>query len=297
MPIGTNKQTAAQFLAFVERSKELLARRAVLQHHEESFKQFVAAATPLLLPRLKSSLPLLAERAKLLSRWLTPYDVLSVAGLAGAENPYTQLTAWLLDPRTHRPSAAARQRAWLCVLGIGDQVSFTSPAIPRTWLRTEDGIPDLVFEYPSGVVVVEAKTSSAEHLAPSGTPQTSAYPRSVRARLGLPEAQVHMIYLAPSRADPDNPDAIATTFASLVVALATAMAPEDLPADLRWALSTVLTHLLNHTFPAGAEIPALLEKAQGWVVEFFRPGGDSSLMGQLKNIQLAQQLLTPEVQP
>lgn len=291
----TKAQTPTdQFLTFVRRSREILARRGQLRTPVEAFQSFVAAATPLVLPRLKSSLPLLVSRAKLVHRWLVKDDILEVAGLSGLENPYTELVAWLLSPHTHPATAMKRQMAWLRILGLADHINLLSPAIPRTQLRTDDGIADLILDYRSPVVVVETKTNTVEHAAPSGAPQTIAYAQSVARRLGLGDTKVFVVFLTPDGQAAANPDAIATTFAKLVVALATEIAPAELPADLRWAFATIFTHLLAHTGVVGGEIHALLEQVAPWEDDRALLETDSLLMARLKTIQQAMQILLPE---
>jgi len=289
------QQTTTRFLTFVRRSQEVLARGEGPQAPEKAFEQFITAAMPLVLPRLKSSLPLLVKRAELVHRWLTPHDILAVAGLAYAENPYIELVAWLLDPQTDPLSAMRRQEVWLRVLGLEGQIEVTNPVTPRTQFRTDDGIPDLILEYPNGVVIVEVKTFSVEHPAPSGQPQTLAYALSVRRRLALSDdTPTHVVFLTPDGHSPQNPEAIATTFTALVVALAMALPPEDVPPDLRWALSTVFTHLLNHTFLGGVDVHALLNEVIQWSSELSHPETDVMLMVRLKRIQQATKLLLPE---
>ena len=126
---ATTQQITAKFLTFVRRGREILTQRAGLLPQVESFQQFVEAAKPLLLPRLRSSLPILIQRAKRVHRWLMDEDVLAVAGLSNQENSYTRLVAWMLAPQTHPPTAIRRQKAWLRILGIAERINFRPPDI------------------------------------------------------------------------------------------------------------------------------------------------------------------------
>lgn len=242
---ATTRQITAKFLTFVQRGREILTQRAASRPQVESFRQFVEAAKPLLLPRLRSSLPILIQRAKCVHRWLVDKDILTVAGLSNQENSYTRLVAWMLAPQTHPPTAIRRQKAWLRRLGIVERIDLSSPASPRTQLLTDDGIPDLILEYPKDILVVEVKTKTVEHTAPSGVAQTLAYAESVPRRLALNETTLHVVFLTPDGQLPENTAAIPTTFMAFVASLATEIAPEELPTDLRWTFSTVFTHLLR----------------------------------------------------
>lgn len=293
---ATTQQITAKFLTFVQRGREILTQRAGLLPQVESFERFVEAAKPLLLPRLRSSLPILIQRAKCVHRWLMDKDVLAVAGLSNQENSYTKLVAWMLAPQTHLRTAIRRQKAWLQILGIAERIDLSSLESPRMQLRTDDGIPDLILEFPEDILVVEVKTKSVEHTTPSGAAQTLAYSGSVLRRLGR-KATPHVVFLTADGQLPENPAAIPTTFMAFVLALATEIAPEELPSDLRWIFSTIFTHLLTHTGPAGVDVRSLLAQVVQWESDATVLDDSTILMSRLRSIQQAMKILIPEARP
>ena len=258
----------ADLTAATERFHEFVARSRALLHTtasndpSDAFRSFVEQASPLIVAPIRQALVELRERVRLLRPWIMPHDLLAVAGLEYNEDAYTELIAWALHPRTHPPSAKPRQRAWLESLRLPVGNELWSPADPITQVSTADGIPDLVLRYDDIVVVVEAKTGSAEHDTPSGTPQTRAYPRAVANALRLaPYIPVHIVFLTPDRRAADNPDAVCTSYLDFVVALARALDPAELPDDLRTAFKMLFTHLTLHAVPLGYDSrPVLLEE-------------------------------------
>jgi hypothetical protein len=159
-------------------------------------------------------------------------------------------------------------------------------------LRTEDGIPDLVLVYSTGVIVVEVKTDTFEHETPSGAPQTVAYAKSVSESLALTDTTPHVVFLTPDGHAPANAAAIASTFGELVVALASELNPEELSPDLRWAFSIVFTHLLTHTAPTDTH--CVMAKLMAWRNDRDLLRDDQFVMAQLRTIEQAMQLLMRE---
>lgn len=102
-----------QFRHFVSTAARLLPRRQV---PVSEFVAFASKATPLAVANVTKALPKLKEQAALASRWMTDHDLLDVAGLAYAENPYIELLAWALRQETHSASAVARQRGFILAL-------------------------------------------------------------------------------------------------------------------------------------------------------------------------------------
>ena len=230
----------------------------------EAFRRFIAAATPIILGDIQARLPALEERLRALLAWMPEDNLLDVASVY-LENSITELVAWTLHPASHPSSGLQRQRAWLESLGIAT-AELTGPAHPRTQLITGDGIPDMVLEFPSLLVVVEAKTGTHEDLAPSKRFQTVAYPSAVRRTLGLDEDfPTTMVFLTPGREDPKNPEAVATRYLDLVAAVTTSIQPEDMPAEKRYSFGMVYRHLLSRLSPAGRDLHAVVMEFLDWL--------------------------------
>jgi hypothetical protein len=240
------KETIAQFREFVRRADEMLA----LQHEPpvQEFRHFIQASLPMVMGDLRKSLECCAATLNGMRSWLTPYDLLRIARIEYIEDAYTELMAWALAPTTHQSSALQRQRAWLRHLRIPEEIS--SPAEPISQLSTGDGVPDLVLQFPTFAVVIEAKTGSDEHPTPSGELQTFAYPNAVREKLQLESChQVYIVFLTPEKRKAANPDAILATYCEFAVVLAGALSHLELPADLRFAFQTVISHLATCGLP------------------------------------------------
>src|SRR4051812_32264138 len=104
-----------QFRMFASAAERLLPRLRPCVPVPD-FIAFARTATPFAVENVSRALPRLAHRAALVSRWVTDHDLLDVAGLAYAENPYIELLAWALRRDTEPASAVARQRAWIAAL-------------------------------------------------------------------------------------------------------------------------------------------------------------------------------------
>jgi PD-(D/E)XK nuclease superfamily protein len=261
-----------RFREFVARSEALLGT-AGTQDPSTAFRVFIQRAAPLLVEPISNALENLRPRVAMLRPWITPHDLLAVAGLAYAEDPYTELIAWALAPSTHRPSAERRQRSWLESLPLRTPIAFPSPAEPLTQLATVNGVPDLVLQYDEFVVVVEAKTGSSEHDTPGRTPQTLAYPQAVASTFGLPsDTPVHIVFLTPDRRAATNPEAVRASYVDLVVALAGALEPDELLDDLRSAFKMLFTHFLLHAAPLGYDSRPLLLDPPAWLASNVEPG-------------------------
>jgi hypothetical protein len=210
-------------------------------------------------------MPRLAERAALAGRWIVRHDLLSVAGSRLVENSYTELMEWALRPATHPASAERRQRSWLRAVGLDDSICGSGACIPQTQLVTDDGIPDLVLRFENSTVVVEAKTWSAEHAAPSQKPQTVAYEGSVRRTLELDvDHRVEVVFITPSRREAKNQKAKATSFVDFAFALASALDREEMPADTRAAYAMLFTHFLSSPNTTSVSGPEVIGSVLAW---------------------------------
>lgn len=221
------------------------------------FNDFIRDASPLVLATALDYARRAHRPMREISRWITPYDLLSVAGISFVEDAYTELIRWAIDPSTHPPSALRRQLGWLSKLTSSDVVSgITEACSPCTQVVTSDGIPDLVLNYGHLLVIVEAKTGTDEHDAPqSGIPQTVAYPEAIRQKYGLSSAtRVLVVYLTPDGRPAANPEAMQSTYATFVSALAQALDGVDLPDELRQSLRILFTHLLQNAVDSNLEV-------------------------------------------
>jgi hypothetical protein len=250
-----------EFLDFIKRSQRLLDRPQPV----DAFRQFINNSMPLVVAEIKQQLPLLARLAVLSSKWLIQHDLLAVAGFGGVEDAYTELMAWALHPATHPPSAASRQHAWLRKLGLDTSAFKDEVCIPRTQFVTEDGIPDLVLRYASYTVVVEAKTGTTEHVVPSGTLQTLAYPEAVRRKLEIPNHEsIEIVFITPAGREAANRAAKITTFIDFAVCLAEALEREPLAADTRAAFALVITHFLTCSLPGNIPVRETITRIVEW---------------------------------
>jgi hypothetical protein len=254
-----------QFSRFVATAARLLPREPVPL---ADFIAFGGKATPLAIANVTRALPILTERAALVARWATDHDLLDVAGLAYAENPYIELLAWALRRETHPPSALARQREWIAGLGLSPAVVVERAVVPVTQFVADDGRPDLLLHFPNAVVVVEVKTGTDEHETPSGLSQTEAYAPSVRRTLRLPDStHVHVVFLTPGRERPVNPAAVPTSFVEFVLAVASALEACDVPAATAGAYQMLFTHLMANASPISGGVMELIGLVAGWSVE------------------------------
>jgi hypothetical protein len=262
--MSARKILASEFLKFVLKAQRMVGNGQELSADPDVFRQFIDKATPFLVFDVRRSLDKIAALAALAKRWLVSHDLLFDAGLT-YEDSYTSLMAWALRPDTHSPSAKRRQQMWLNSLGLGGEFKVRKPCLPKLWLATDDGIPDLVLQFQDGAVVVEAKTKSAEHSTPSRRMQGFAYPPAVRRKLGLgPNACVRMVFICPNRQESSNREAKSTTFVEFVLAMAKALEKEDLPMDTRAAYAMLFTHFMTYAAPSGTKLRKLIDEIVEW---------------------------------
>lgn len=253
------------FRAFVAKGRQLMS--ADRQGGSiELFKVFVSKAVPALISEIGEKIPLLIERRNLIRPWLIEHDLLRIARVTLIENSYTELARWALDHHTHPESSLHRQEAWLkSVNVVVPKEASRKYAEIYTQVVTDDGIPDLILQFPDLVVVVEAKTRSYEHSSPSGLPQTIAYPEAVRQKLSLPqETRVEMVFLTLDGSLPENTGAHSATYAGFVFATASALDLTSLPEDVRWAYRLLFTHLLTCQVSDASNIVGMLDEVAGW---------------------------------
>lgn len=216
------------------------------------FNSFLTAARPLVVGHVQQEIAVLRPQIDCICQWLVPDDLLALAGLSRVEDAYTELLAWALCSPKQENVALICQRAWLKTLGIVETIQ--AAVCPQTQLITADGRPDLILDYRDDgfVVAVEAKTGSDEHETPGGGMQSVTYPDAVRSALNLPPGfPVRMVFLTPSGTAAENPQAINTTYAQFVLALALSLPLNCLPPHLRWSYSMLFTHMLGNAAPEG----------------------------------------------
>jgi hypothetical protein len=132
---------------------------------------------------------------------------------------------------------------------------------------TDDGIPDLVMDFGKFAIVVEAKTASYEHAAPSGISQTLAYPSAIARKLGRPIEDIEMIYISPDGHEAQNEKATMTTFVTFALSLASVLETEELPPDTRTAYKMVITHFLTTATTSSASVRELITRVAGWSLQ------------------------------
>ena len=277
-----------------------------LQTHVDRFRDLVERATPLLRPRVDAATrdflargrrliigPARKQLANLESQ-LAPLmhlmqepgmDLFRVAGLSWAEDAYTELIAWTMDPRVHGEVATVVQRVWLESLLVEEASQVSMAAIPKTQLWLEGEIPDLVLLYGDFVVVVEAKTSTEEHTTRSGKFQTESYPDVVRRNLACAEIPIHIVFLTIDRTLAVNTAAISTTYLNFALVLAQVAQSCDLPNDVAVAFRMIATHFAGCAIPNGIDVSELMADIRHGMAD------DAALVRHLSTIQKTSALL------
>ena len=258
--------------AVVPLSQPSAVRRSA-QEVTVDFRAYIDTATEIVVRQVMGVLPVLRPRICLARRWLVRHDLLAIAGLTFVENAYTELMAWALDPRTDPDSAAARQRAWLDSVGLG-RCEFAVPAEPRTQVRTDDGIPDLLLVYETFAVVVEAKTGTSEHATPSGLPQTLAYSQSVRP---WAKGDIHVIFITPDWASAANQSAALTTFVDFAMTMARLLDGVSLDPEARFSFALLVTHFLTCGVKSRRSVRELIVGLADWLTVVERPDSSEAM--------------------
>ncbi|SRR6266446_1946033 len=259
-----------QFLTAVTR-----LRQKSVDYHQR-LTTFLIQAKPLVVGPARRQWQDLKPLIDILSAWHTNCDLLDK--IVSLEDSYTELIAWALRPATHPKSALLRQRNWLASLGV--ELADETPAEPRTQMPTNDGVPDLVLPFETQTIIVEVKTDSDEHPAPSGKDQTFAYLDAVRSSLHLsPQHSLRIVFLTPDSRPAKNPDAMCTNFAHFAVVLAKTLAGFDLPDHIRVMAGMVISLLSTFELP--------IQNLVGWSSDI----DDALLMEHIGDISLIAKLL------
>ena len=139
---------------------------------------------------------------------------------------------------------------------------------------------DLLLPFSTHPVVVEVKTESDEHPAPSGKAQTFAYPDAARKKLGLgPQDRVHMVFLTPDGRDAENPEAICRSFARFAHVIAEGLEQVEVPDHLRSPFAMVITMLAKYCSPSIIE--AMRWQSNMTDNQLIHRAGDFSVMTKL----------------
>ena len=185
-----------RFAAFVEAARRPMENvetlpafrgflSAVTRLNHDRFAAFVEETRRPLVASLRGQWEALQPQLVVLQRWITDCDLL--VRIVTDEDSYTELIAWALSPATNLQTAEVLQRNLLASFEIGWQPAV--PVEPSTQVSTEDGTLDLLLPFTPHPIVVEVKTESDEHPAPSGKAQTIAYPDAARKKLGFRSAR------------------------------------------------------------------------------------------------------------
>lgn len=248
--------TITRFREFINQAKPLLrTEENRMRPHINNFTSFLVDAKPIVIHQIRDVLKAHRGRLKNLNGVLleNTCDILAAAGLSGDEDRYTKLMAWMLWPEGKSELALRFQKAWLQALGLHKKAGLLKKAVkPETQRLTKNGRLDMVMDFrqPNFVLIVEAKTGTEEHEAPSGEMQTIAYPAALRRSLNLRyNHPMEVVFLTSDGRNAANLKAICTTYETFVMAIADSI--EKMSLGLRWAYSFVITHLLEYTASEG----------------------------------------------
>lgn len=142
------------------------------------------------------------------------FDLFEALGIAGKENRYTDLLAWLCHAREGAGGAfveALLARAQPASLLSGTRGVLLSAGREVT---TDDGRIDLVIEFEHVAIALEAKVWSGEHDTPGQKPQTLSYTESLARKLALAgrSKRVVSVLLSPTGTPPLGEEAARLSF-------------------------------------------------------------------------------------
>lgn len=283
-----NASSLQEFRQFIASAEAIMSQRhaasfasPVSTQDTKRFLDFVADSERLLINQFHDRLPLIRGSLRILVPWITRHDLLAIANLSLVEDSYTELLAWMIREETHPATAIVRQQAVIDAMKVDYRV--TAPCIPHTQFRTDDGRPDLVLLFPDAYFTIEVKTTSIEHLTPSGEFQTDSYPPAVRSKAKLKdEIPDHAGYLTVDRSPAQNEKAHCFAFVDIVLALAHALADADLDPHTRTGFAQVLTHWLGHAMPGGCDAVKLVLQLDAMLDQ--DPLQDATFLSALKQL-------------
>lgn len=248
-----NRDLESRFLEFVRAADAILRARTPPPSDDRvaAFVNLCKAGQVAVLEPIRRELGELKRRLRpLRDLYSQPQaDLLAVAKLTYAEDPYTELVAWALDPRCDRQRGHLTQKTWLESLGIVCDEPFVA-AIPETQVYIDQEIPDLLLNYEKVLVVVEAKTGTTEHTTVTGRYQTQSYPEAARKYYGLPDSHpTQVVYLTVDRSPAKEPKAKCTSYLQFASVLAEVAASGDLTPSDAWAFRMIATHFAFRAVP------------------------------------------------
>ncbi len=225
-----------------------------------AFLDFTASACRLVREEVLEDVSRILVAAGPLLADAPPIDILAAAHLSYAENAYTRLLAWMLDPQENPSGAMRLQRRVVEWLGL-DPALVDRACSPRVQVQLDaGGVLDLLLDYPTASIIIETKTGTQEHLVGRlGVPQTVHYPKAVGAQFGGREPKVlATVLLAPYRLSPESDSAIPMTFADVALLLAGEVGNPSLPTSMREALRQIALHFLDEAVPRGGSLAEAL---------------------------------------
>ncbi|MBK8205304.1 MAG: hypothetical protein IPK87_00795 [Planctomycetes bacterium] len=242
----------ATFSRFVHRAEGML-RSGSMEPPVASFQAFIEQVTPLAIGEVRKQFERLRSMANQLATWWTEHDLVSVLGVRHAEDPYSELLAWMIRRETHPPSFETR---------VGTVLALVSPELAgragdvkeiRTQVATPGGgVPDIVIRLSDTAAIIEAKTGTGEHVTPAGRMQTVGYPDAVQQLFGLPN-KPKIAFLTLDRTAAENPEATLLTWADCAAALAKALFKKDVDTTFGAILSVGITHFVRACLSVNAD--------------------------------------------
>ncbi|MCC6149593.1 MAG: hypothetical protein IT461_05020 [Planctomycetes bacterium] len=259
-----DSKLASQFSTLIGRWKRLipLVGDPVFPHRDalpgtvrDAFGSFVRSMRMQLTTAIEQDLKRIAAIKTTLKRWWTEHDLLTVALLRFGEDGYTELMKWAMEASGSSELALLLQHAFLKHFNLFETCTPSKPAAIHSQFRTDYGnYPDMVMDFTTLVVVIEAKTGTDEHETRTSKEgdtlkhamQTEAYPWQVRETLGRSDSlPVPVVFVTPDRCKPQNERALRLSYLEFAIILAHTLSkvPEHCIHDsLRWAYKAVISH-------------------------------------------------------
>jgi hypothetical protein len=221
------------------------------REHEERTERFLALCThgrELITQRLES-LALVTQRWRdRFTPQIPTFDLFEALGIAGKENRYTDMIAWLCRRTGGRGEAFARDLlSRLHPAHLRPALQGTLQSVEREMV-TDDGRVDLVLEFEQAAIALEVKVWSAEHATPGASPQTISYPEALKRKIALtgrpkPEL-ILMVLLSPEGTPPLSEEAARLSFFDLADSTLATLAPTDTDEE-RAVVRLFAAHVLD----------------------------------------------------
>lgn len=219
-----------RFHRLVQEYHHLAERRA--QERTARSERFLALCTrgrELIGQRLHALSLATQEWRKRFGPQVPTIDLFGILGIAGKENRYMDLLAWLCGHKETRGEALVRQL--LSRLHPAHLRPFEPGALleVRRELVTDDGRIDLVLELERCAIALEAKVWSREHDTPGAQPQTVSYREALARKLklaGRPKP-VLTVLLSPAGTPPLGAEAARLSFFDLAAAVLATLDPSS----------------------------------------------------------------------